>query len=222
VFRHAIKTARGSQDPTIPLAGATPAPKVSHHAALLEPREIGGLVRAINGYQGNQATRAALRLMMLTFVRTSELRFAVFDEFDLEGAMWTIPGERMKMGLPHFVPLSPQAVAIVQALKETSTGSKFLFPSVLGHSRPISENTINTALRRMGYEKADMTGHGFRRMASTSLNELGWNSDAIERQLAHKDPNQTRRAYNAAEYLPDRTRMMSEWARWLEDRELLG
>jgi integrase len=226
VFRFAIRTARAIHDPTVPLRGATLAPKVTHHAAILDPKRIGPLVRSLRGYDGNFATRSALQLVALTFVRSKELRFAAKSEFDLDAGIWTLSAERMKMTLPHFVPLSRQAVAVVREAMGMTPG-ELLFPAVRSITRPISENTINAALRRMGYGTTDMTGHGFRRMASTVLNEHGFHRDWIERQLAHKDKNQVREAYNAAEYLPGRKIMMQWWADFLDrlaedDEDLIG
>jgi integrase len=226
VFRHAIVTARCVQDPCVPLAGATVAPSVRHHAALVEPRAVAGLLAAMAGYEGDPSTRAALGLLPLTFVRSSELRLARWAEFDFDAAIWTIPAARMKGRVAnkkeHIVPLSRQALALVKALWSARGSDTLLFPSLRSPKRPISDNTINAALRRMGYDKTQMTGHGFRTMASTVLNEHGWDDDWIERQLAHVETNKTRRAYNAAEYLEGRTRMMQWWADWLEDLALLG
>jgi integrase len=222
VFRHAIVTARATHDPCAALVGATVAPTVTHMAALFEPSEVAGLMVSIHGYRGDASTRNALAFLALTFVRSSELRFAAWQEFDLDVATWEIPGERMKMKRPHIVPLSRQAVALLRRMHAERRTDALLFPGIRSPKRPISDNTINAALRRMGYEKADMTGHGFRRIASTTLNGLGFHGDWIERQLAHIEPNKVRRAYNAAEYLPERARMMQAWADWLEDLELLG
>ena len=150
------------------------------------------------------------------FVRPGELRFAQWAEFDLDNAEWRIPAERMKMGEKHIVPLSTQAIAILRELHQASGHCKYLFPSVRSDSRPISDNTVNAALRRLGYSRDEMTGHGFRSMASTLLNELGWNRDAIERQLAHGERNKIRAAYNFTEFLPERRRMMQSWADYLD------
>jgi integrase len=230
VFRFAITTARASGDPTLHLRGATLTPKVRHMAAIIQPKALGGLMLAIERYEGRPQTRTALQLVARTFVRSEELRFATRDEFDLAGALWTIPGERMKMGLRHLVPLSTQTVAL---LREHFAGllGALVFPSAWDLKKPFSENTVNMALRRMGFAKADMTGHGFRRTASTLLNEQGWNPDWIERQLAHVEGNKVRSAYNAAEWLPDRTRMMQHWSDYLDrlaveaaadDEDLIG
>jgi integrase len=226
VFRYAIVTARAHQDPCAPLVGSTVAPTVTHHAAIFDPDEIGALIRAICGYTGDSSTRNALKLMPLTFVRSEELRFAVWGEFDLPAATWSIPSARMKMKLPHIVPLSRQAVDLLTEMMESAKTS-LLFPGIRSPKRPISDGTINAALRRMGYATDEMTGHGFRRMASTVLNENGFKSDWIERQLAHKEPNKIRRAYNAAEHLPGRVTMMQWWADWLDrvaedDEDLIG
>jgi integrase len=227
VFRYAIVTARAVNDPCAALVGATAAPTVTHHAAIFDPKEIGGLMRAVRGYTGTIETRAAIQLMALTFMRSEELRYAVWSEFDLEGTrQWMLPAKRMKMPRPHIVPLSRQAVALLTELKAKST-TPLLFPGIRSRTRPISENTINAALRRMGYATDEMTGHGFRRMASTALNEHGFEPDWVERQLAHKDPNKIRRAYNAAEYLPQRTTMMQWWADYLDrlaidEEDLIG
>ena len=160
--------------------------------------------------------QAALKLLPLVFVRSSELRYARWDEFDLDGAEWRIPAERMKRKIQHVVPLSRQAVAALKELYPYSGPEGFVFPSIRSFSRPISENTVNAALRRMGYAKNEMTGHGFRSMASTLLNEQGWHPDAIERQLSHCEENDIRAAYNYAEYLPQRREMMQAWADYLD------
>jgi integrase len=151
------------------------------------------------------------------FVRPGELRQAEWTEFDLDGAIWRIPGERMKMKAAHLVPLSHQAVAILRELQLLTGTGRYIFPGLRTASRPMSENTINAALRRLGYTGEEMTGHGFRSMAATRLNEMGWNADAIERQLAHAESNKVREAYtHAAQYLDERTRMMQAWADYLD------
>ena len=165
-------------------------------------------MRAIDDYEGRFITRCALRLAPLVFTRPGELRGAEWAEFDLGKAEWRIPAERMKMREMHIVPLSTQAVAILRDLEPLTGRFKFVFTSVQLRLRPISENTVNAALRRLTYEKTEMTGHGFRSMASTLLNELGWKRDAIERQLAHGERDVIRAAYNYAEHLPERRRMM--------------
>jgi integrase len=213
VFRYAVATGRAETDPTRALKGALTAPTVQHRAAIIEPKAFGGVLRAIETYQGAPETRAALELLALTFVRPGELRAAEWTEFDLDAAIWSIPPEKMKMKRPHRVPLAPQAVAILHELQTLTGQGKFLFPSVRSAARCMSENTINAALRRLGFGKDEMTGHGFRSAASSMLNESGlWNADAIERQLAHVDNDSVRCAYARADYWDERLRMMAWWA----------
>jgi len=200
-------------DPASALKGALTAPTVKHRAAIIEPKAFGGLLRAIETYEGAPETRAALELLALTFVRPGELRAAEWMEFELTAGVWSIPGEKMKMKRPHRVPLAPRAVAILRELQTVTGHGKFLFPSVRSPVRCMSENTINAALRRLGFEKDEMTGHGFRSAASSMLNESGlWNADAIERQLAHVDNDSVRRAYARADFWDERVRMMTWWA----------
>lgn len=216
VFRYAVATGRGSQDPTSALKGALPPVKQKHHASITDTKKIGGLLRAIDDYEGQFITKSALRFVPYCFVRPKELRHAEWAEFDLEGAEWRIPAHKMKMRELHIVPLSNQAVEILKELQPLTGSGKYAFPSARSSQRPMSENTINAALRRMGYSKDEMTGHGFRSMASTLLNEQGWNKDAIERQLAHSERDNVRAAYNYAEYLPERRKMMQTWADYLD------
>jgi integrase len=217
VFRYAIATGRATRDPSTDLRGALTAPKVKHRSALTEPAPVGALLRAIEGYDGHPTTLAALRLAPLFFVRPGELRNAEWAEFDLDGAEWRILAEKMKMRLPHRVPLARQAIIILQDLRGITGEGRYLFPSVRSVVRPISDNTLNAALRRLGYTKDEMTAHGFRSTAAVRLNEMGWNPDAIERQLAHQEPNSVRRAYtHAAEYWDERREMMQAWADYLE------
>lgn len=217
VYRYAVIEGKAEADPATALKGALKAPKVKHHAAITDPKLIGGLLRALDGYQGHAATCAALKLLALTFVRPGELRFAEWKEFDLDAKEWRIPAERMKMKAAHLVPLSKQAVAILKELREVTGAGRFLFPSLRSASRPISETALNAALRRLGYSKDEMTSHGFRSMASSRLNEMGWTPDAIERQLAHAESNKVRAAYShGAEYLPERKKMVQSWADYLD------
>jgi integrase len=174
------------------------------------------LLRAIDAYEGSWITRCALRLSPLVFVRPGELRAAQWAEFDFEKAEWRIPAERMKMRVQHVVPLSTQAIAVLRDLQQLTGRFLLAFPGVRSRFRPMSENTITAALRRMGYSGQDMTGHGFRSMASTLLNEQGWNRDAIERQLAHGERDAVRAAYNYAQHLPERREMMQAWADFLD------
>ena len=218
VFRFAVATGRAQGDPTGALRGALTTPKVQHRAAIIEPRAFGGLLRALAGYDGAPETRAALELLALTFVRPGELRAAEWAEFDLDAGVWAIPAEKMKMKRPHRVPLAPRAVAILRELQGITGAGKFLFPSIRSAARCMSENTINAALRRLGFAQDEMTGHGFRSAASSMLNESGqWNADAIERQLAHVDNDSVRRAYARADFWEERVRMMAWWAERCEE-----
>ncbi len=218
VFRYTIATARADNDPTTALRGALVMPTVIPRAAIVAPKAFGGLLRAIEDYQGAPETSAALELLALTFVRPGELRAAEWVEFDLENAVWEIPAGRMKMRKPHRVPLAPRAVTILQELRKLTGHGRYLFPSVRSAARCMSENTLNAALRRMGFKNEDMTSHGFRASASSMLNESGlWNADAIERQLAHVDSDSVRRAYARAEFWDERVKMMAWWADRCED-----
>lgn len=216
VFRYAIATGRAERDPASDLKGALPPVRVKHHSSITEPQQVGGLMRSLQNYSGSFVTGCALRLAPLVFVRPGELRQAEWKEFDLDNAEWRIPGNKMKMGVLHIIPLSKQALAILNDLKPLTGSGKYLFPSNRTKTRPMSDNTLNAALRRLGYTKEEMTAHGFRSMASTILNEQGWNTDAIERQLAHSEKNGVRAAYNYAEYLPERKSMMQSWADYLD------
>ena len=216
IFRYAIATGRAERDPAADLRGALAPVKEKHHASITDPKAIGELLRAISGYQGSFITMCALRLAPLFFVRPGELRKAEWAEFNLDGAEWRIPAERMKMREQHIVPLSSQALAILKELQPITGKGRYVFPGARTNGRPMSENTVNAALRRLGYASDEMTGHGFRSMASTLLNEQGWHRDAIERQLAHAERNAVRAAYNYAEHLPERRRMMQAWADYLD------
>lgn len=216
VFRYAVATGRADRDPTIELRGALAPARERHHPSITDPKAIGALLRAIDGYEGSLVTKCALRLAPLTFVRPGELRRAEWPEFNLQKAEWRIPAERMKMREQHIVPLSTQAVAVLKELEPLTGRGKYVFPGARTNGRSMSENTVNAALRRLGYSKDQMTGHGFRSMASTHLNEQGWHRDAIERQLAHAERDDVRAAYNFAEHLPERRRMMQAWADYLD------
>lgn len=181
VFRYAVATSRATADPSALLRGALITPTVKHHSALTDPKEVGELLRAIDGFSGQPLTCMALRLTPHVFVRPGELRRAEWEEFDLKKSVWTIPADKMKMRDPHMAPLSRQAKEILEAAQVISAGQRYVFSSLYPGNRPMSENTINAALRRMGYSGNEMTAHGFRAMASTLLNESGeWSSDAIE------------------------------------------
>lgn len=216
VFRYAIATARAERDICSDLRGALVTPRTTHRAAITTPTEAGGLLRAVEDYDGNDLTRIALRLLPHLFVRPGELRWAEWSEFDFDKAVWTIPDHKMKMRRPHAVPLSRQALAIIGEIEHDASYSAFLFPSLRALDRPMSDNTINAALRRLGFSKDQMTGHGFRAMAATLLNEMGtWNPD-IERQLAHADGNSIRRAYTSGQYWDERVRMMQHWSDYID------
>ncbi|PAY05401.1 integrase [Bradyrhizobium sp. UFLA03-84] len=221
IFRFGIAAGRCQRDPAADLRGALTTAKATPRAAITDPDGIGSLMRAIKSYQGDTTTRLALQLIALTFVRPGEIRFAELDEFDDDKKVWEIPGERMKMRRDHLVPLSAQARDILKELRERTSsfpsGTRFAFPSLITRNRPISENTMNTALRRLGYGQDEMCAHGFRAMASTRLNEMNhWKPEVIERQLAHVDKNSVRRAYNRAEYWTERVEMMQAWADYLD------
>lgn len=216
IFRYAIVTAKVEIDPSAALKGALePVPK-NHYASITNPEEIGKLLRSIDSYNGYLVTKYALKLSALLFVRPGELRAAEWSEFNFDNAEWRIPAAKMKMKSVHIVPLSTQAIAILRQLQQITGQQKYLFPGLVNSYRPMSDNTITCALRRLGYTSNEMTAHGFRSMACTILNEQGWNRDAIERQLAHMERNHIRAAYNYAEYLTERRKMMQEWADYLE------
>ena len=189
---------------------------VEHRAAITEPKRVGELLRAIDEYSGQPSTHYALKLAPYVFVRPGELRAAEWTEFDLGNSEWRIPAERMKMREVHIVPLCQQAVEILRQIQPLTGSGKFVFPSLRTNARPISDGTLNAALRRLGFSKEDMTGHGFRTMASTLLNEQGWHPDLIELQLAHAERNKIRAAYNRAQRLPERRKMMQVWADYLD------
>ncbi|WP_422384856.1 tyrosine-type recombinase/integrase [Roseibium album] len=217
VFRFAIATTRAENDPTFGLRGALTAPKVVHRAAITDWQRLSGLIRCIWGYEGAYETRAALKLMALLYPRPGELRLAEWFEFDLEKAIWTIPAPRTKMRREHRKPLSGAAVEILQGLHQLTGNRPLVFPSVSSPKRPISENTLNASLRRMGFTKEEMTSHGFRATASTLLNESGkWNPDAIEAELGHVGADEVRRAYHRAAYWEEREKMAGWWSGEIE------
>lgn len=217
VMRYAIATGRADRNPVADLKGALATAEGRHHAAITDPLALGGLLRAIEGYSGDPVTRAALKLSGLLFVRPGELRHAEWAEIDLDKAEWNIPAAKMKMRLSHLVPLSEQAVAILRELHPLTGRGQYVFPGGRSPRRPMSNNAINAALRRMGFDKDTMTAHGFRATARTLLDEvLGFRPDYIEHQLAHavKDPNG--RAYNRTAHLAERRKMMQGWADYLD------
>lgn len=216
VFRYAIATDRAQADLSLVLKGALTPVKEKHHASISDPKGVADLLRTIHLYEGSFLTQQALKLAPLVFVRPGELRHAEWSEIDLEAGEWRIAANKMKMKAVHIVPLSTQAVNILKEIKQINGNGKYVFPGLRSTDRPMSENTVNAALRRLGYEKEQMTGHGFRSMASTILHEQGWPHEAIERQLAHAERNKVSAAYNYAEHLPKRREMMQAWADYLD------
>ena len=216
VFAYAIAIGSVKYDPTAGLAKALTVPKQKHFAAITDPAGIGDLMRAIYVYDGTPVVCAALKLAPVLFVRPGELRRMEWSELNLDEAMWRIPGPKMKMKRDHLVPLATQALDIIADLKPLNDRSKYVLPSARGRSRPMSENAVTVALRNMEYTGDQMTGHGFRHMASTLLHEQGWPTEVVEKQLAHADKNAIRAIYNAAEYLPKRQEMMQAWADYLD------
>jgi integrase len=217
VFRYAVATARAKSDPAALLLGAVAAPQPKHFAAIVEPKRVGELLRAIEAYDGAPLTRVALALSPHVFVRPGELRKAKWVEIDFDAAVWRIPAERMKKRREHAVPLSRQSLAILRQIRALSGDGQLVFPALGKPDRPMSENTANVALRRMGFAADEMTAHGFRAMASTLLNESGkWSPDAVERALAHKDGDQVRAIYHRGAHWNERVMMAQWWSDHLE------
>ena len=216
VCQFAIVTLRGTNDPSYALRGALLRPNVKPRAAITDEEKFGGLLRAIDEFDGWPTLRAALQFAALTFARPGEIRLAKRAEIDFTKAVWRIPAERTKMRRPHDVPLSRQAVAVLNDIWPVSEMSDLIFPSTRSFLRPLSDNAFNAALRRMGYAQDEMTAHGFRSTASTILNERGFPPDVIEAALAHQDENSIRRAYNRATYWRERVDMMQQWADMLD------
>lgn len=218
VFRHAIGLGCATRDITLDLRGLLETPVVTHRAAIKEPAKVGALLRAIETYTGRETTRLALKLAPLVFLRPGELRRAEWTHINLDEAQWRIPPHIMKMREQHIVPLSRQALDVLRQLHSITGSGRYVFPGLGNPDRPMSENTLNKALRILGYSGDEMTAHGFRSIASTLLNEQHrWTGDAIERQLAHGERDGIRAAYNYAEYLPERREMMQAWADYLDD-----
>lgn len=215
VFRYAIATGKASRDPSQDLRGALTPDRVKHFAAFTQPNDVARLIRAIDNYTGTFVVKSALKFSAITFTRPGEIRQAEWTEIDLDGELWRIPAERMKMRREHLVPLSHQAVELLRELHPLTGRGRYIFPGRT-QARPMSNAAITAALRYMGFEKGQMTAHGFRSMASTMLNEQGWPADVIERQLAHVERNETRGAYNRAEWLEDRRKMMQHWSDYLD------
>lgn len=223
IFRFAFATLRTERNPADILRGALTVPQVKHHAAILEPAKVGELLRAIDGYEGRPENRVALMLAPHVFLRPGELRQAQWSEINFSGKVWRIPAERMKMKQPHTVPLSRQVLTHLKDLRSLDNRSEFLFPALHTTQRSICENTLNTALRRMGYGAEEMTSHGFRAIASTLLNESGlWHPDAIERALAHGDRDRVRAAYHRGAHWDERVRMAQWWSDYLDQLKIGG
>jgi len=217
VFRYAVATARLKSDPTRDLRGALLTPTVTHYGAIIDPAQVGKLLRAIDGYDGQPLTRIAMQLAPHVFVRPGELRHAEWGELDLDGALWTIPAAKTKMRKDHRVPLSTQAVVILREAHALTGSTGYVFPSIRARTRPMSDNTINAGLRRLGYSTDEMTAHGFRATASTLLNESGkWHPDAIERSLAHGDSDKVRAAYHRGAHWKERVEMAQWWSDYLD------
>lgn len=216
VFRYAVACGLMESDPSRDLRGALAPWRPLHYPTLTDPRRVGQLLRDIDAYEGGLITRCAMKLAPLLFVRPGELRRAEWSEINLDAAEWRIPAAKMKARALHIVPLAPQSIAVLAELKPLTGAGRWVFPGVRTNGEPMSENTINAALRRMGYDRSTLTAHGFRGMASTMLHEFGWPSDVIERQLSHAERNSVKAAYNHAEHLPERRKMMAAWADYLD------
>ncbi len=218
VFKYAVSHELAPRNPMADLLLGLPSIQKMHFATITDPKRIGQLMRDIDGYRGSHVTRYALQLAALVFVRPGELRRAEWKDFDLEAGTWRYVVTKTKTD--HVVPLATQAVAILKELHAVTGRGKLVFPGVRHHDRPMSENTKNQALKTMGYTSEDIVPHGFRGMASSLLNEQGWNRDAIERQLSHKEQNSVRAAYNHADYMTERRAMMQAWADYLDQLRL--
>ncbi|MEG8040055.1 integrase arm-type DNA-binding domain-containing protein [Sphingomonas sp. LR60] len=221
VFRYAVATARATSDPAAALRGALTAPKAKHHAAIVDPSGLGALLRAIDGYEGQPMTRLALKLMPLLYSRPGELRKAKWDEFNLVDAVWKVPVGNMKTRREHVVPLSRQAIVLLTEARSLTGKYQYIFSSMYPGTRPMSENTINAALRRLGYSGEEMTSHGFRTTASSLINESGkWHPDAVERSLDHRDVNVIRGIYHRGAHWNERVQMAQWWADYLDQLRL--
>jgi integrase len=215
IFRYAIATGRARRNPSVDLRGALKAKERTRNYAALSETELPEFLKKLKAYDGQTQTKLAMRLLLLTFVRTGELRRSEWSEFELDKAQWRVPAERMKMRSEHIVPLSTQAIEVVRELQKLNDGRRYVFANQANHEKPMSENTLLYALYRMGYHSR-ATAHGFRATASTILNEQGFRPDVIERQLAHAERNKVRAAYHRAEYLPARRKMMQHWSDYLD------
>lgn len=223
VFRYGFATLRTERNPADILRGALTVPRVKHHAAIVEPKKVGELLRAIDGYTGRPETLHALRIAPHVFLRPGELRQAKWSEIDFAEKVWRVPAKRMKMKQPHAVPLSRQVLYLLQNLRSLARDSEYLFPALHTTKRPLSDNTLNVALRRLGFEHDEMTSHGFRAMASTLLNESGlWHPDAIERALAHGEKDKVRAAYHRGAHWAERVKMAQWWSDHLDQLRIGG
>lgn len=223
VFRYGFATLRTERNPADILRGALTIPRVKHHAAIVEPKKVGELLRAIDTYTGRPETLHALRIAPHVFLRPGELRQAKWSEIDFAEKVWRVPAERMKMKQPHAVPLSRQVLFLLQDLRSLARDSEFLFPALHTTKRCLSDNTLNVALRRLGFDHDEMTSHGFRAMASTLLNESGlWHPDAIERALAHGERDKVRAAYHRGAHWAERVRMAQWWSDYLDQLRIGG
>jgi integrase len=222
VFRYGVGIGAVSSDPCRDLRGVLVPHKSKPFAALTRPKDVGVLMLAIDGYMGSAVVHAALLFSALVFCRPGEVRHAEWREIDIDAKEWIIPGEKMKGGREHRVPLSRQALDVLLGIREITGDGKYVFPSQRGASRPLSENGVRVALRTMGYDNTQMTPHGFRAMASTLLNELGCRADVIEAQLAHKSSDKIRAIYNRAQYMEERRQLMQQWADYLDSLRSLA
>ena len=219
VLRFAIARGDADFDVTVNLKGALKPRQKRHFAALTTPKDIADLMVRIESYNGSPIVKAALWFSLYTFQRPGEIRQAEWEEIDFDSKLWRIPKAKMKNRKAHVVPLATQVIAVLQKIKPWSGDSRFVFPTITSKSKSMSENTVRVALRSMGYTNEQMTAHGFRTTASTNLNEQGWNGDLIELTLAHVEGNSVRAAYNRAEKLPERRKMMQAWADWLDEQQ---
>ena len=216
IFRYGVAIGKCKRDPAADLRGALPPIKETHYPTITKPLEVGALLRALEDYQGNYAVKQSMNLLPYLMCRPGELRHMEWPELDFEARVWIVPADKMKCGREHRVPLSLQALVILESMKEYSTGAKYVFHGIRAKDRPLSENTFNSVLRGVGYDKTQMVSHGFRGMASSLLNEQGWNPDAIEAQLAHQQSDKVRAAYNRAQYWDERVKMMQHYADYLD------
>jgi len=217
VFRYAVAIGLLESDPSRDLRGALTPWRPEHYPTLTDPRKVGELLRDIDAHEGSFITRCAMQLSPLLFVRPGELRKAEWSEVDFDRAEWRISAAKMKGRVMHIVPLATQALQVLRQLKALTGSKGWVFPGNRTNGEPMSENTVNAALRRLGYDRATLTAHGFRGMASTMLHEIGWSSDVVERQLSHAERNSVKAAYNHAEHLPERRKMMQAWADYLDE-----